>query len=93
MSIIENVTAALDDQRSADELDELAVELRTHTDTKVERLKAITAKDTSTFAENPGPERQQAIDDALRIRTAIDVVAHEHQVVVRCQIQALQQHV
>ena len=62
MSIIERTQAALQgDQRAAD-LDELHVELRMHVKTTSDRLKAITAKDTSTFANAPGPERQAAID-------------------------------
>jgi hypothetical protein len=62
MRIIEKVKAALVDEHSADELDELHAELRAQIKTSGTRLQAITAKDTSTFGENPGPERQKAID-------------------------------
>lgn len=62
MNLIERVKAALDSEQTAEELDELAVELRMHINTTTTRLKAITAKDTSTFSENPGSERQRAID-------------------------------
>ena len=61
MNIIERVKAALEDERTADELDELTVDLQIHTNAKVKRIKAITAKDTSTFGANPGPERQHAL--------------------------------
>jgi len=61
MSIIEKVKAALVDEQTADELDELHVELKMHTNKKGDRLKAITAKDTSTFSNTPGPERQEVI--------------------------------
>lgn len=62
MNLIERVKSALDSEQTADELDDLRVELIMHTNTTVARLRAITAKDTSTFGENPGPERQKAID-------------------------------
>jgi len=62
MRIIEKVKAALVDEHSADELDELHAELRAQIKTSGTRLQAITTKDTSTFGENPGPERQKAID-------------------------------
>lgn len=62
MNLIEKVKAALDSEQTADELDELAIELRMHTNTIAKRLKAITTKDTSTFGENPGPERREAVD-------------------------------
>ena len=61
-TLIERVKAGLDGDERADFLDELAVELRMHTKTTSDRLKAITARDMSTFGENPGPERQAAID-------------------------------
>ena len=62
MNIIERTKAALVGDQRADDLDELHVELRMHVKTTSDRLKAITAKDTSTFANAPGPERQAAID-------------------------------
>lgn len=62
MRIIERVKAALEDEQTADELDELHAELRAQIKTSGTRLQAITTKDTSTFGENPGPERQKAID-------------------------------
>ena len=45
----------------ADALDELAVEFRIHINKKGDRLKAITARDGSTFGNTPGPERQKLI--------------------------------
>ena len=62
MSIIERAKAALVGEQTATELDELNVELRAQVRTTGERLQAITAKDTSTFGCNPGPERQLAVD-------------------------------
>lgn len=62
MNIIERTKAAIDGDQRADLLDELHVELRIHINGKGDRLKAITAKDTSTFGANPGPERQRAVD-------------------------------
>jgi hypothetical protein len=62
VSIIERVKTALDGDQRADALDELHVELRMHTNGKGERLKAITARDGSTFGNTPGPERQKAVD-------------------------------
>jgi len=56
MRIIEKVNAALVDEHTAEELDELAVELRMHTITAAKRLKAITTKDGDTFGGDPGPE-------------------------------------
>jgi len=61
VSIIERVKTAIDGDQRADALDELAVEFRIHSNKKGNRLKAITAKDTSLFGNTPGPERQALI--------------------------------
>ena len=80
-TIIERVKAALAGDPRATELDGLHVALRVHLNTKSDRLKAIVTKDMSTFGENPGPERRQAIDagdlDAIKAlnREEIDLVA------------------
>ena len=54
MRIIEKVKVALVDEQTADELDELHVELKMHTNTTAARLKAITTKDGDTFGGNLG---------------------------------------
>ncbi len=81
MNILDRAREALQRDCRAAELDGLHVALRIHLKTKGDRLKAIVTRDLSTFGENPGPERQAAIDacdlDALKAlnREEIDLVA------------------
>lgn len=62
MSLIERVKTALESEQTAEELDELAVELRMHTNTTNARFRAIVTKDGNTFGDNPGPKRREAVD-------------------------------
>jgi multidrug efflux pump subunit AcrA (membrane-fusion protein) len=78
VSIFERAKAALTGDLRADELDELAVELRININEKGDRIKSITAKDKSTFGGNPGPERQKAVDSGdLDTIKAMDKEEHE----------------
>ena len=60
-ALIAEVRSSLESERSAEQLDVLHGKLKTCIGERSERLKAITAKDTSTFGNTPGPERQKVI--------------------------------
>lgn len=59
--LIAEARKALESACSADRLATLHGQLKQHVAERTGRLKAITAKDTSTFGSNPGPERQKVV--------------------------------
>jgi len=60
-TLIADTREALESDRTAVQLDALHTQLKTCIRERGERLKAITAKDKTTFAAAPGPERQKVI--------------------------------
>ena len=69
-ALIAETQETLGFQTSADRLETMSGKLKACISERTKRLKAITAKDTSTFGGNPGPERQKVVEtgdlEALR---------------------------
>jgi hypothetical protein len=73
-ALIANARKALESDCSADRLETLHSQLKARINEVLERVKAITAKDTSLFANAPGPERQRVISsgDVAAVRKLDD---------------------
>jgi hypothetical protein len=62
-ALITDARKALDSDRSADQLEALHGQLKATIAERTARLKAICARDGSTFGSGPGPERAKVIAD------------------------------